>query len=582
MQFVVFSQEQEKENLKVYVDPKTGEVYWNSKLPVFVNLSTEPNGKGQSVGLGKEKRPKEEPYYFDTQGPNFIRSRWKTDQHGKTIKPKQEVLFPVIVDGIDPISWIVYNFKKKYVRKGVVYYDGSLSFSVRAKDEISGVERIMYSINKAPYQECKKSDTLKPNHGENNIKVYAVDKVGNVENSDKKGTNVNFYIDENPPNSNHVVVGPQIDNIYSPKCIIKLKAEDDLSGVKYIKYKPAPKKKGYGNYHKSGISLYNFKPGDNTIDYYATDHVDNKEENNSLQFFIDKVPPKTSFTIDKDEYIHKGKTRYVSARSTISLNAEDNKAGVDKILLGLNGGKLTEYVAPLLLNSLQKTNNTITYRAIDNVTNKSKLKYLNFLIDKVPPKLKWNSNDRYVIRRDTIFVKNTAKIRLTANDGGKIRSGIKEIRYRIDGGEEKPFKGEFNFSNLESNKLTVTAIDNVNNTEIRNFNFYVDSDSPTIFNHFSVRALYEKSVEESEMEKDDVLTEDAGVYPSGTYIYLGAKDGVSGNDKIYYSLNHGKLLPYTQPIAGLSKQKKYVLFIKAVDLLGNVATKRVYFSISNK
>jgi hypothetical protein len=583
LQTISFSQTQEKENLKVFTDKKTGDVYWNRKLPVYINLSTKPNGKGQTVSLGKEDCPKDEPFYLDTEGANFIRTRWKTDANGVQIFPKQEILFPVIADGLDPKSKISYDYKVKFVNKGVTYYDGSLTFSVSSKDAVSGVERMMYSVNKENYKECKESDKLKPKSGKNNIKVYAIDRVGNVEDADKKGTNVNFVVDEKAPVSTHKVVGPQIGNIYSPKCKVLLDANDDLSGVKRIDFKSV--NKGFAYYKKAGIPLTTLKVGDNSITYFVTDNVNNKEKENSFDFFIDDKAPEVHFKIDRDEYINKKNVRYVSERSSVAINATDNKAGVDKVFAKINQGSFEQYVAPIVLNSLPNANNKISYKAIDKVTNKSHEKYFTFLIDREAPRLKWSSKDKYVLRRDTIYVKSSTRIKLSAFDVSDIKSGVKEIRYSIDGGPEKVYTGEFTFSKQQANKLVVKAIDNVNNVEIREYNFYVDDVAPNIVNTFSVEALTathtHPKVEETQTTADEkVETIEEGTYPQSTFVYLAAKDEIVGNDKIYYSINDGKFKPYTHPITGLTKEQRYTIVIKAVDLLGNEAKRKVNFSIS--
>lgn len=565
----LLAQVQEKDSPKVFKDKETGKIYWNRKLPVYINLSTEPGGKGQTANLSQENADKNKPYFFDTEGANFIRTRWKTDNKGNVILPKTEQLWPITTDGLAPVSKIKYHYKSKYVSKGVTYYDGTISFSIKSHDAVSGIERLMYSINSGEYKNYTTDSKINLSAGDNTVKVYGVDRVGNVENADKPSTNNKMVVDDMAPESDLVVEGPKVGNILSPKCVIKLSAKDDKSGVKNIQYHT--KNKRFGIYSRKGITLYNLPQGENELKYFATDNVNNKEKENSYGFFVDFIGPKVDFAIDKDEYIDKNKVRFVSPRSVITLKSDDNKAGVDKVFYNFNGNPNSEYIQPIPVQNLNNTYNRINYTATDKVTNKSKVKYFTFNIDRKAPKVFWKSPDVYVVRRDTIYVKSSTRIRLSAYDLLKVNSGVKEIRYKIGNQEEKVYTGEFSFDKAKYNKLLVKAYDNVNNVQEVLYHFYVDNDAPEIYNHFSVDAIGNKKVENN----------NNNIFPSKTFIYLGAKDAVVGNDKIYYKINGGKEKPYVQPISGLKANKDYEVEIKAVDLLGNKSTKKIKFSISN-
>ena len=84
---VVSAQESIEHEKKVFRD-ETGEIYWNKSLPFYINISTSSNGDGKGITLQSEKAIDPAPVatYFDTEGTNWIRTKWEVDpKTGKTI-----------------------------------------------------------------------------------------------------------------------------------------------------------------------------------------------------------------------------------------------------------------------------------------------------------------------------------------------------------------------------------------------------------------------------------------------------------------------------------------------------------------
>ena len=569
--FVIFAflcnaQVQEKQDPKVVKDKKTGEIYWNRKLPVYINLSTKPNGEGQKVQLKKVEKEAPQAYYFDCDGANFIRTKWKTDENGVRINPPVEVLWRVNSDGTAPTTKIHYHYNKKHIANGIIYYDKNLEVSFSSMDAISGVEKTMFSSNKEEYKKYQANQRIKFQAGENNLKVYSVDRVGNVEAIKDNLNDHNFVVDEKAPETTHKITGPQIDNIISPKCVIKLTAQDDKSGVRNIKYHQAGDDfKLYGK----GIYARNLNAGVNVLTYKAEDYVGNVEQEKTHELFIDDVAPEPTFAFDKDMYISSKKVRYSSKRAIISFEASDNKAGVKIVEYSFDGHNFVDAKEKIDLQYVQSTFNKVYYRATDKVENRSAVKFFTYYIDNSAPKIKWNTPDKFVKRRDTIFVKSSSRIKLKAYEITKVNSGVKELLYSINDGVKKVYNGEFNITKEGHNKLTIWAYDNVNNKSEVSYDFFVDDKAPEIFNHYSVETQNTKHTGNKTNK----------VFPKGTFIYLAAEDNVVGNEVIYYSINGGKEKKYTHPISGLKANKDYEIVIKAIDLLGNTSTKTISFSI---
>ena len=84
-----------------------GKVYVNKTLPIYISISSSSDGSNPIV-LDTPSNPSDgSPMYFDTEGANFIRSKWAVDPETKKVTtPKREVLFPINADGIAPVSEI--------------------------------------------------------------------------------------------------------------------------------------------------------------------------------------------------------------------------------------------------------------------------------------------------------------------------------------------------------------------------------------------------------------------------------------------------------------------------------------------
>ena len=86
---------------RTWRDPNTERLYWNKHLPVYLYLSPNPNGADAHL-LKSESMPRyATPFYFDTEGRNFMRTRWAVDPDTKkAIVPQKEVLWEVYADGL--------------------------------------------------------------------------------------------------------------------------------------------------------------------------------------------------------------------------------------------------------------------------------------------------------------------------------------------------------------------------------------------------------------------------------------------------------------------------------------------------
>ncbi|HEY9044558.1 MAG TPA: hypothetical protein VIN08_01620 [Ohtaekwangia sp.] len=551
---------QVKSEPKTYYD-SSGTLYWNKKLPVYVILSSTPD-PSKGVVLKEQDVNNVREYHFDTEGINWIRSRWATDSAGQTILPKREVLWPVMADGIAPVTSATIHASGKFASGSKAFYSGDATVHLQSADAVSGVETIYYSTGSG-FQEYNGPFAL-PGNRRVNLRFYGVDHVGNAENGDAPRNILEFYIDATAPASTLELIGPHVDNILSPKTKIKLLSTDESSGVSSIQY-------GFNGsantVYQNALSLNNLKANDNSLTYHASDRVKNKEEDKTFEFFLDAAAPALEFSVDKDYFKSAAGNHYVSLRSAITLNATDNKAGVNAIYFSVDGVAKGTYTSPL--NTNQKPGlHKLIYAADDRVENMSKDYLLNYFVDAASPKISYHVQGPKLLRNDTLFIRTVSKIVLAATDLGVGESGVKQLTYKIGSAVPTEYSASFSVEGDGVRDLSIQAVDQVNNGAAVGRTLFVDNVAPVIVEVFSVDKIGSKVV------KDQSYT----IYPKEMQLYLAAKDKSVGTQIIYYSINGMPRQIYTKPIKGLGAGN-YSIAVRAIDILGNESSKTITFSV---
>lgn len=561
--FFALAQEQLIHQPKVYVS-KSGYIFWNKKLPVYLKVSTSPDDTAKSYWVkSRLTAAYADPFFFDTEGENFLRTKWAVDKKTKKIvEPRVEVTWGVYNDSRTPQTKINYLKSKYYEKDRRLYFGSSLKVAFSSFDELSGVEGIYYSINKAEYSLFKDTLTF-DQEGDYNIKFYAVDRVGNVE----KVQGVNITIDASAPTTELIQNGDWNDNVASARSSLKLKSTDAASGVKNILYSiDDSKEKPY----QGTIQVGELAEGQHSITYYATDGLGNAEEASQFDFYIDKKAPLISIETVGDKYTVNGK-EFSSGRTRIKLTAVDNKSGVKEIWYSINGEKYQLYDKPFYLSG-KAGNRSIKYYAIDHVNNKTSNSDGNNMnistpyLDLTGPKLNHNFSGPVYKTRDTLFISPTTKISLSATDE---ESGLQKITYKINGAEEVDYTAPIVLDKEGYYEIAEYGYDNVNNSNRKEFAVMVDTTGPEHFPRFSIAP-------HSHITENDVII---NVYPMQVEVYLAATDEMVGNHKILYSINNGPEKEYTMPIKGFERGKRYDIKVKAFDYLENISTSNITFEI---
>jgi hypothetical protein len=536
---------------KVIIKDQDGTIYWPLSLPVFIELSSSAEGTDRKQ-LSKIKDEKKKafgfPFKWDGPGLHYMRHMDLDNVSAES----RELDFPVNVDGKAPTTGIKLSGAPTFVGDKI-YYGKGLSTTLSALDDMAGVMTTQYSINGNNYGEYKQNINLDRDQ-EVTVRYFSVDRVGNVEEPKSKV----FTVDVTTPNSKHTFSVDHLQGeILSPRSLISLESSDNLSGVKNIKSRFD---NGTLLPYNSKINTLSLSDGVHRFSYFATDRVENAEEERSFSFYLDKNPPLVTSSLSSNYVLSNGKM-FVAKTTRISLVATDNKAGVKDIFYSVNGGNEQRYSAPFLFPQKQGAFN-IRFSAIDNVNNKGQLlsdeNLGNVFLDDTQPTLSHEIGSPRFFSRDTLFITSQSRVNLKNIDN---ESGSAAIQYAVNGEGLKNYATPFVLETAGVNKVVYKGWDKVENIATKSFMVVVDNEAPIPSAKFSVINTGHQS--------------GIPVYPKETLVYLGATDNVSGTKEIFYSLNDLQTQTYTQALK-LSTIGQYKLKIWALDNLGTKSQEKIF------
>ena len=557
------SKKEIRHQVKVYVG-ENGKVYFQKNQDVYLWVSSSGDQSSQKYLLTTDNGAADH-FRLDTEGKNTIRSPWAVDlETGEYKSPREDVVFDVFADGMPPATVPQFTGAPRHFKKGTMYYGKGLQIKLNSKEQVAGVDNIYVSVDGQDYKPYENTlDIVKED--QRSISYYAVDNVGNVETPNTK----KFIVDITPPSTQHRLTGITDGNVISASAKVVLESQDNLSGVKSIKYKIG--KDGTYKTYSEPISMSGERDGNVSIYYYAEDQVKNTEVEKSTNdnnvaihnLYVDRVAPEVKINLNGDQF--KGKYDYISNRTKISLIAEDNKSGVAKITYGINtSSRSQEYVeefSPLEKNGLQYINCS----AVDQVRNIAKAKSRLVYLDKTIPKTNIKFSGKQFINMDTLYITKDTKIHLSSHE---TESGLKKINYSIDERNPMEYSEVLTVEQEGFHTIQYFAQDNVNNTETaKSHNFVVDNTPPKLNHTFSIQPLGIKTIRGQEYH----------VLPKNAKIYLAASDKTTGVDQIWYSLNNSPtqqktVIQYFKPGTFLAK-------VHTRDVLGNESSEVIRFII---
>lgn len=553
---------------KAYTD-SLGKVYWNKRTPVYIRVASSPDDAGVLL-TNEEQSQYTNPIYLDTEGVNYIRTRNAVDNSTmKPASPPQEVTLPIYADGTAPVSKAVYLNTPRFSNAGIEYLGRGLKVDLVGADTQSGVEKIYYSRDREGYREFTSPIDYAEVSGHSMLRFYAVDHVGNVESENEK----NLVLDYAPPQTKHYGQGPQIDNSYTFGSTLGLEALDSLSGVDFIYYRL--NSGDYLSYNRP-IRIDALTDGFHQITYYSVDHVENKEQETTYEFYMDKSAPLISADILGDRFIVEDQI-YFSGRTKLKFTAVDNRVGVKEVKYNINESEFVVYDQPFYLPN-QTGVHLIKYFAVDNFGNRTndqqginqfeEFEHLatKVYVDLTGPNLSYTFSGEVLESRDTVFVQSDTKVHLTAHD---TESGLQRISYSLEGSPvEYDYEEPLSFEQSGYHAVDFYGYDNVNNRNVSHMDVFVDNTGPEIYSRFS-----------SEPRQG---SQGSLVYSPGVRVYLSAQDEHVGVSEVYYSINGEEEKPYNSLVRPLRKEGDYEMKIIVYDLLGNRSEKELKFQIGKK
>ncbi len=300
-----------------------------------------------------------------------------------------------------------------------------------------------------------------------------------------------------------------------------------------------------------------------------------------FEVYADSKAPETKLDVSNAQAYMKEGERYYGKEIQVDLSAKDELSGTEEIYYSWNGKSYQPYEAPIEFN--EEKHYELKYYAIDHVRNVESPDSLDFYLDKSAPETRYSIEGN---TKDNILGQDV-KIKLESEDS---LSGVKEIRYSINEGEEKTYTGPIPVSKFEKeeNKLVFYAIDFVNNKEELqsltssvnqassgsdnggdnggdgNFSYYIDKEAPEV---------------NLEIVGDKHNGEEQLFISSRSRIKLTAEDTKSGIKKISYSINNSDLdNKYEEPFQFQMDGMGYLNYA-ASDKVGNQSnrkTKAIY------
>lgn len=382
---------------------------------------------------------------FD-QEKEYIIKYYSVDRVGNAEVPRSETFS---IDNTAPITsfTIIGQSKGKML-------SSKASIALSSKDTLSGISRILYSINESDekvYTAPIPLSVLKD--GKSKIKYYAIDNVGNKEEVKVISANTeeveektdlssySFYIDKEPPVIGLEIEGDQFKGKYlyiSKDSHIKINANDDKSGVAKIMY--SIDNALLGNNYEGPFVVDG--EGLHTISYAAVDNVGNLAMAKTQQVYVDKHTPISKISFKGHQFVNRD-TLFITSETKISISTNEIGSGIQSTEYVLDNTKYS-YSSPIEVS--KEGFHTLEYFSRDNVTNTEANKKTTFFVDNISPKIIFNFSVKAIGEKSvrdekyTIYPSN-AMLYIAATDNA---SGGEKLEYRINKGAPQnliPLKG---------------------------------------------------------------------------------------------------------------------------------------------
>ena len=274
--------------------------------------------------------------------------------------------------GLEPILW-------KNDNSGQLYANSAVKFILDSKDNLSQTDYVEYKINDSKFVRYIGPIVINE-EGPHSITYRAIDRAGNRE----FNRNFNVVIDNTPPQVEltpakaFVARGNQLYTSLGNTFTIR--AVDQFSGIKSVKYginNPASED------YEEGRTVQLSVPGNQVIQYNATDNLGNNTDGGNVLVYVDDKAPVINIKPSSPLRRIDGKN-YARRATGFSIVSNDEGSGVSLIMVRIDGSKEWQtYNKPLYFATEQE--HSIEARALDAVGNSSTVVSTTFIVDDNPP-----------------------------------------------------------------------------------------------------------------------------------------------------------------------------------------------------
>jgi len=309
------------------------------------------------------------------------------------------------VDSTPPQSTV--NIRgNTFARNAKSFIDKGSYVSLKAQDEISGVNRIEYRINNGPVKTFQHKIPI--DNKISKIEYRSIDNVDNKEN----WKSLEVFLDSTPPKlaiENKGNYKQIAGKIYARSGFaIVANVSDDDSGAKSLFVNNS-----FENVTHKEI-IFN-QPGEHSIYLGAEDQVGNTANSVSYTVVIDEETPQTTLNTSND-FVQKGETFISSLPNKIDFTANDKGVGIAYIELSYNGKDFHKIQGPIDLATWTEDSRTIHFRSMDKLGNLEPVQKMHINVRNKGPIV-----DLYVEKDDmpkvslSELIKNKNKMRLPAS-----------------------------------------------------------------------------------------------------------------------------------------------------------------------
>ncbi|MBT3232540.1 MAG: hypothetical protein HN356_06965 [Calditrichaeota bacterium] len=315
----------------------------------------------------------------------------------------------------------------------------------------------------------------------------------------------------------------------------------------------------YDEKSKENASPLQLSEGKNTF----RNPLSGDSESQQYLVYADGSAPSTTANFEGSVKYSSSQSMYYGPNLAFSLTSFDQLSGVQGTYLSRRGDEFS-LISELSFDFTSDAKHHFQFYSVDNVGNVEAIKSTKFFVDVTPPLSEFHVKGIF----DGTNLSSSATIALSSTDN---LSGVRNILYRIDEGEEMIYGREISVEKLSDGEHTLQfhAVDNVDNVGERHvYAFYHDSTPPEIV---------------LSIEGDKDVTEHTVFVSGKTSISLSTFDNRPGATTTYFQVDQDSQRIYTKQFDIPNESGIHKIGYFAVDKVQNMSkrqVKRVYMDLT--